>query len=165
MHAFFFLSSWLTIVGGLPNKKYIFYDNCRSVVPTPFTGYSFHIVEAIIVFSNELLVCFLFPIHMGVHRVYHIAASVIHNGGHAGYEMAPFIPSIEGLVALLFTGGKRPSEALNTVMHHDMHHRFPNVHFSLYMTHWDKWMGTESTAYNDSVTKHFNAVQSSVHVQ
>lgn len=129
----------------------------RSVVPTPFTGYSFHIVEALIVFANELLVCFLFPIHMGVHRVYHIVSSVIHNGGHAGYEMAPFIPSIEGFIALLFSSNKtKPCDALNTVMHHDMHHRFPNVHFSLYMTHWDRWMGTEHKHYKTAVEAVFS---------
>ena len=52
----------------------------RSNVPTAFTGYSFHVVEAAIVFANEILVCFLFPIHIGVHRVYHLFTTVIHNG-------------------------------------------------------------------------------------
>ena len=37
-------------------------------------------VEAAIVFANEVLVCFLFPIHIGVHRVYHLFTTVIHNG-------------------------------------------------------------------------------------
>lgn len=53
---------------------------CRSVAPTAFTGYSFHVVEAAIVFANEILVCFLFPIHIGVHRLYHLFTTVIHNG-------------------------------------------------------------------------------------
>ena len=59
-------------------------------------------------------------------------------GGHAGYEIAPFIPSLESLLSLLLLGA-RPCPALNTVRHHDMHHRFPNKHFSLYFTHWDRW--------------------------
>ena len=54
-------------------------------MPTAFTGYSFHVVEAAIVFANEILVCFLFPIHIGVHRVYHLFTTVIHNG------KAPFL--------------------------------------------------------------------------
>ena len=53
-------------------------------------------------------------------------------GGHAGYEIAPFIPSVESLASLLL-GGCRPASALNTVRHHDMHHRYPPYHFSLYM--------------------------------
>ena len=52
----------------------------RSNAPTAFTGYSFHVVEAAIVFANEILVCFLFPIHIGVHRIYHLFTTVIHNG-------------------------------------------------------------------------------------
>lgn len=59
-------------------------------------------------------------------------------GGHIGYELAPFIPSMESLLCLLWNGTARPSGALNTVRHHDMHHRYPNKHFSLYFTHWDR---------------------------
>ena len=43
------------------------------------------------------------------------------------------------------------SGALNTVQHHDMHHRFPTRHFSLYFTHWDRWCGTEHPAYCEQV--------------
>jgi hypothetical protein len=53
---------------------------CRSTAPSAFTGYAFHVVEAVIVFANEVLVCFLFPLHMGLHRIYHIATTVIHEG-------------------------------------------------------------------------------------
>lgn len=52
----------------------------RSRAPSAFTGYSFHVIEALIVFANEILVCFMFPIHMGVHRLYHIATTIIHEG-------------------------------------------------------------------------------------
>ena len=52
----------------------------RSTVPTAFTGYSFHVAEAALVFANEVLVCFLLPLHMGLHRVYHLATTVIHEG-------------------------------------------------------------------------------------
>jgi lathosterol oxidase len=44
---------------------------------------------------------------------------------------------VESLLSLLWRGAK-PCAALNTVRHHDMHHRFPNRHFSLYFTHWDR---------------------------
>ena len=136
----------------------------ESRVPTAFTGYSFHIVEAIIVFANEILICFLFPINIRVHRVYHIYTTIIHNGGHAGYEIAPCIPSVLYVVGLLWRAltcviQPRSKTAkmqwidskMNTVAHHDWHHRFPNVHFSLYMTHWDKLMGTEHKEYQGYV--------------
>jgi Delta7-sterol 5-desaturase len=120
-----------------PLYKHVHYIHHKSTAPTAYTGYSFHLLEALIVFANEVLVCFLFPIHVGVHRGYHLFTTVIHNGGHAGYEIAPFIPSIEQLVVLVMNG-PRGSRALNTVQHHDMHHRYPTKHFSLYFTHWDR---------------------------
>ena len=79
-------------------------------------------------------------------------------GGHAGYELAPFIPSLESLLSLLWHGAK-PCAALNTVRHHDMHHRFPNKHFSLYFTHWDRWCGTEHPSYQADVSGHFAGSQ------
>ncbi len=301
----------------------------RSVAPSAFAGYSFHVAEAALVFANEVLVCFLFPIHAGVHRAYHLATTAIHigaargrprsaggrawdeslglqrapcagagragyreegvqgaaalcsalgvcvlgrccmktqctlhscgqfgseppakaavtagacsslrqpahevqskgregpqrltnrrraPGGHAGYEIAPFIPSLEAGAALLCAAARRcvaamqhevqelvsgaaqackegghagsgggsnraaraqprggggrgaaggvyrvlkaagaagaPCAALNTVRHHDMHHRFPTRHFSLYFTHWDRWCGTEHPGYARAV--------------
>lgn len=123
----------------------------QSTAPTAFTGYSFHIIEACIVFANEILVCYLLPIHMGVHRLYHMYTTVIHNGGHAGYEIAPYIPSLEGMLGLLWYRGSKQPEGLNTVAHHDLHHKYPNVHFSLYMTHWDRLMKTEHSSYQEYV--------------
>lgn len=55
----------------------------RSTAPSAFTGYAFHVVEALIVFANEVLVAFLLPLHMGLHRLYHIATTLIHLGAAA----------------------------------------------------------------------------------
>ncbi|KAK9815322.1 hypothetical protein WJX72_001696 [[Myrmecia] bisecta] len=134
--------------------KHIHHLHHTSKAPTAFTGYSFHVVEAAIVFANEILVVFLFPINATLHRVYHLFTTIIHNGGHAGYEIAPFIPSIEGLLSNMFRG-LRPVKELNTVQHHDMHHRYPTKHFSLYFTHWDRWMGTLHTAYDSTLFSYF----------
>ncbi len=76
-------------------------------------------------------------------------------GGHAGYEIAPFIPSLEAVIVAVVRWahpvGKDLLGALNTVQHHDMHHRYPTRHFSLYFTHWDRWCGTEHPAYCEQV--------------
>jgi sterol desaturase/sphingolipid hydroxylase (fatty acid hydroxylase superfamily) len=122
----------------------------HSVAPTPFAGYSFHILEAALVFLNEILVTFLFPIHAGLHRLYHILTTLIHIGGHAGYEIAPFIPSMEAVLMMWQSKDVR-QRVLNTVRHHDMHHRWPTVHFSLYFCHWDRWMGTEHPKYREEL--------------
>ncbi len=78
-----------------------------------------------------------------------------HAGGHAGYEIAPFIPTVEGLVTLALRGMARPCPALNTVQHHDLHHRFPNRHFSLYFTHWDRVCGTLHPSYDAELFWYF----------
>ncbi|GMH38599.1 hypothetical protein BSKO_06483 [Bryopsis sp. KO-2023] len=140
-----------------PLYKHIHHIHHRTRAPTAFTGYSFHVIEALIVFSNEVLVCFLFPIHMGLHRIYHIATTIIHEGGHAGYEIAPFVPTLFNMLFLVFRGGQKiPPKALNTVQHHDMHHCFPKNHFSLYFTHWDRWLGTLHPTYDAKVVDFFS---------
>jgi Delta7-sterol 5-desaturase len=63
-----------------PVYRHVHYIHHKSTVPTAFAGYSFHSAEAALVFANEILVCFLFPVHMGLHRLYHIFTTLIHNG-------------------------------------------------------------------------------------
>ena len=130
-----------------PLMRRVHYMHHQSSVPSAYTGYSFHWAEAALVFANEVLVTFLFPVHAGLHRAYHLFATVIHNGGHCGYELAPFIPTLVGTLLLLAGRGRR-HPGLNTVLHHDLHHRFPRGHFSLYFTHWDRWMGTMHRDYD-----------------
>jgi sterol desaturase/sphingolipid hydroxylase (fatty acid hydroxylase superfamily) len=110
------------------------------------------------VFANEALLPFAFPLHMGLHRVYHLLTTLIHEAGHAGYELSPFIPTVEGLVAAALAG---PSgwRGLNTVQHHDIHHRFPTRHFSLYFTHWDRLCGTMLQGYDERLFRYFPSKQ------
>ncbi|KAJ9519878.1 hypothetical protein QJQ45_014604 [Haematococcus lacustris] len=104
--------------------RHVHYIHHKSSVPSAFTGYSFHVLEAALVFANEVLVVWLLPLHLGLHRMYHLVTTIVHLGGHAGYEMAPFIPTLEGLVLLALRGWRAHSPELNTVQHHDMHHRY-----------------------------------------
>jgi hypothetical protein len=57
----------------------------RSTAPTAFAGYSFHIAEAALVFANEVTIVFLFPIHAGLHRIYHLATTAIHIGAQKAF--------------------------------------------------------------------------------
>lgn len=52
--------------------------------------------------------------------------------------------------------GRKPCKALNTVQHHDMHHRYPTKHFSLYFTHWDRLMGTLHPKYDTELFSYFS---------
>ncbi|KDD75539.1 hypothetical protein H632_c629p0 [Helicosporidium sp. ATCC 50920] len=140
-----------------------------SVAPTPLAGYSFSLGEGALVFLNEIAVAFFLPIPADLHRAYHLWATLVHCGGHAGYEIAPLIPTLPGALAgaAAWVGAALagccgglgflealaswlqtwPKDRLNTVRHHDMHHRHPAYHFSLYFTHWDRLCGTEHPDY------------------
>ena len=75
-----------------------------------------------------------------------------------GYELAPFIPTVVGMLTLVVRGAdKAPARELNTVMHHDMHHRFPTRHFSLYFTHLDRMFGTLHPKYDTEVQQFFES--------
>mmetsp|Transcript_3610 Transcript_3610/g.9035 ORF Transcript_3610/g.9035 Transcript_3610/m.9035 type:complete len:243 (-) Transcript_3610:305-1033(-) len=130
--------------------SHVHYLHHQSKVPTAFSGYSLHVAEAALVFFDEIIVCFLFPIHVNVHRLYHLYTTLIHIGGHAGYELHPLVPSLEQVLWLL-VGGNKVSMHLNTVLYHCIHHQFPNKHLSLYFTHWDKWLGTQKTDYHAQI--------------
>lgn len=45
--------------------------------------------------------------------------SALLTGGHAGYEIAPLVPSLEALLWAALSAGA-PAACLNTVKHHDM---------------------------------------------
>lgn len=129
----------------------------RSSAPTAFTGYSFHILEAALVFANELIMCWLLPMHIGLHRVYHLFTTLIHEGGHAGYEISPFLPHLANIAKTLLMGYKKHYSGFNTVQHHDLHHRYPAKHFSLYFTHWDRLCGTLHPKYEANLFSYFRA--------
>lgn len=194
-------------------------------------------------FANEILICFFLPMHLGLHRMYHLFTTIIHqgvrtaysvldswillnrrlypgmlhsdcfkqslcsvcglisgwsgkpgqseyccyvaathkssemafvlavkacieresaatvamccSGGHAGYEMAPFIPTAANLLSVAFNGVRKGRKDFNTVQHHDMHHRYPTKHFSLYFVHWDRLCGTLHPRYEGSIFTYF----------
>ena len=80
-----------------------------------------------------------------------------HTGGHAGYEMSPFIPTLANVALVAARGVRHGFRGFNTVQHHDMHHRHPAKHFSLYFTHWDRLCGTLHPKYDESIFAYFPA--------
>jgi len=125
----------------------VHYMHHQSTNPSAFTGYSFHWIEACLVFSVAVAEIFIFPIPFAVQRIYELWMIAIHLGGHCGYEIAPHAPHLAQVLGLVVTkvlgvGTECLSGILNNVEHHDMHHQHPKYHLSLYFTHWDFLMGT-----------------------
>ena len=38
-------------------------------------------------FANEVLICFALPLHLGLHRVYHIFTTLIHQGARPALRL------------------------------------------------------------------------------
>ena len=142
----FFHDTWFYFAHRLLHHRYLMrhvhYMHHQSRVPSAFSGYSFHWIEAIVMFTNALVEIFIFPIPSTLHRIYELWMISIHVGGHCGFEMFPFIPHMAQLLWLLSGCSPAVRKAINDVHHHDIHHRYPGYHYSLYFTHWDALLGT-----------------------
>ena len=90
---------------------------------------------------------------------------LMYAGGHAGYEISPFLPHVSNVILAAFCGVSHNYIGFNTVKHHDMHHRFPSKHFSLYFTHWDRLCKTLHPSYRSYVVPYFTSAPKAEHVQ
>jgi sterol desaturase/sphingolipid hydroxylase (fatty acid hydroxylase superfamily) len=105
--------------------------------PSPFTAYSFDLLEAAVMASFVPLWVVLVPTPwpaVGWFVVHQIARNTI---GHSGYEIMP-----------ARSDGRPLFGWLTTVTHHDLHHEQARWNFGLYFTWWDKLMGTEHPHYH-----------------
>ena len=71
--------------------------------------------------------------------------------------MSPFIPTVANTIVLACQGLAHDWRGCTTVQHHDLHHRCPSKHFSLYFTHWDRWCGTQHPRYDAALFKYYPA--------
>jgi len=108
----------------------------KSNNPSPWTSYSFHLLEALTEgFILPLLVLVL-PMHPLTILLFTVTGLIINVYGHLGYEITPkwFRNS------WLF-------EILNTSVHHNLHHSRFKGNYGLYFRMWDRLMGTEHPDY------------------
>jgi lathosterol oxidase len=108
----------------------------KSVTPTPWASYSFHILEAITEGLVLVPLVLLLPMHTFTVILFTVTSLIINVYGHLGYEIAPraFRNSF------LF-------EILNTSMHHNLHHSRFIGNYGLYFRFWDRLMKTENPDY------------------
>jgi sterol desaturase/sphingolipid hydroxylase (fatty acid hydroxylase superfamily) len=109
----------------------------RSHNPSPFTAYSFDLLEAGVMASFVMLWPLFAPTPWQVIPLFIIHQIVRNTLAHSGYELMPA------------TSDRRPMfDWLTTTTHHDLHHAHANSNFGLYFTWWDRWMGTENPDYH-----------------
>ena len=109
----------------------------RSHNPSPFTAYSFDLLEALVMSSFVLLWPFLVPTAWPVVSIFIVHQVVRNTLAHCGYELMPAT-----------SAGRPVFDWLTTTTHHDLHHAEPTSNYGLYFTWWDRWMGTESPRYH-----------------
>ena len=108
----------------------------RSIDVNPFTSYSFHGFEAVLLGAWIVPASVLLPIPMaalGALQVIGLANNVM---AHLGYE---FLPAwIVKVPFLRWT---------NTATFHSLHHTRSRGNFGLHTRLWDRWFGTEIADY------------------
>ncbi|WP_298708505.1 sterol desaturase family protein [Chitinophaga sp.] len=108
----------------------------QSTNPSPWTSYSFHILEAVAEGGILLVLAFTLPMHAEMLILFTIVSLMINVYGHLGYEIMP-----KGLRhSFLF-------EVINTSVYHNLHHSKFKGNYSLYFRWWDKLMKTENPDY------------------
>ncbi|RAJ08745.1 sterol desaturase/sphingolipid hydroxylase (fatty acid hydroxylase superfamily) [Chitinophaga skermanii] len=108
----------------------------RSTNPSPFTAYSFHVLEAIAEGWVILVIVFVMPMHPLSITLFALSSLLINVYGHLGYEIMP--------------KGFRKSwlfHVLNTSTFHNLHHQKFKGNYGLYFRWWDRWMKTEHPSY------------------
>lgn len=108
----------------------------QSTNPSPWTSYSFHVLEAVAEGGILLVLAFTLPMHTDVLILFTVVSLIINVYGHLGYEIMP-----RGLRhSFLF-------EVINTSVYHNLHHSKFKGNYSLYFRWWDKLMKTENPDY------------------
>ncbi|RFS22574.1 sterol desaturase family protein [Chitinophaga silvatica] len=116
----------------------------RSTNPSPWTSYSFHLLEAVVEGGVLLVITVVMPMHPLSVLLFTVVAFMINVYGHLGYELMP--------------KGFRKSplfEVLNSSVHHNLHHSKFKGNYGLYFRVWDRLMGTEHPDY----VKEYDKVQ------
>lgn len=108
----------------------------KSTNPSPWTAYSFHVLEAITEGLVLVPIVILLPMHPLTILLFTVTGFMINVYGHLGYEIMP--------KSFRYT---RAFEVLNTSVHHNLHHSKFKGNYGLYFRFWDRMMGTEHPDY------------------
>lgn len=108
----------------------------KSMNPSPWASYSFHVLEAFLEALIIPLMLFLIPMHLYSILLFGMASFLINVYGHLGYEIMPKWYYRSWLF-----------EIFNSSVHHNLHHEKFDGNYGLYFRIWDRIMGTEHPEY------------------
>ena len=124
--------------------KYTHQVHHQSINPSPWTSYSFHIIEAIAEGLVLVVIVLIIPMSQLGMLLFTVSAFIINVYGHLGYEITPKWFRFTWLF-----------EIFNTSVHHNMHHSKFKGNYGLYFRVWDRLMKTEHPDY----VKEYDALQ------
>lgn len=116
--------------------RYVHAVHHKSVDVNPFSSYSFHWFEGLILGAWILPVALLVPIYLPVLGVLHGIGLANNIMSHLGYE---FLPRWLLQVPVL--------RWMNTSTFHNLHHTSFNGNYALMFRFWDRMLGTELPNY------------------
>jgi Delta7-sterol 5-desaturase len=111
-----------------------------SIDPNPFTTYSFHPLEAAMLFFGYRLVPSIIPVHSLAVDLWLMLTLLNAIAIHLGYEIYP-----RWFTKSWLTNWKTPCT------HHNLHHEKVKGNYALIFTWWDKLMKTEFSDYQVKV--------------
>lgn len=108
----------------------------KSVDVNPFSVYSFHPIEALILGSAVIPFVLLVPMYLPVLAVAQVIGLANNVMSHLGYE---FLPRWYGRIP--------PFSFMNTATFHNLHHTELRGNYGLLFRFWDRLFGTELRGY------------------
>ena len=124
---YYWLHRWMHRPGVFTRIHKVHHD---SLLPTVFTAFSFHPVEAFLQFIFFPVYLMIIPIHPYMLGIVFLVLTVTAMVNHGGVEVA----------------GRLTARHLIGSRHHDLHHKLFRRNFGLNVTWWDKWMKTEEVS-------------------
>lgn len=106
-------------------------DHHRSHVPTPFSTYAFHPVEALMLGSVPLIPMLLHDFSFQALATLPVMSILLNNLGHANYEFSRSAPA---------------RGALGASRRHQQHHARYHGNYGFLLPWFDRWLGTEIPA-------------------
>ena len=108
----------------------------KSKAPSTNAAFSHHPAEKFIELLFYPLIILIIPLHPGALITFLTYSTITNFIGHSGFEIRK-IPSI----------GKHHNKYMATTVFHEMHHRYPNKNFGLYLTFWDRLLSSTDKKY------------------
>jgi sterol desaturase/sphingolipid hydroxylase (fatty acid hydroxylase superfamily) len=111
----------------------------RSANPTAFASFAHHPIETLLGNAYFILFVVCVPIHPLALAATGAALFAVNMVTHMGYELYP-----AGFTRHAVLGW------YNTSTHHNMHHRHVGCNYSICFNYWDRLLGTNHPAYDDT---------------